>query len=970
MNGNPRYKTDFNGNQTSFIFDLSRNLETSRTEALSTAEERTIATTWHSVYRLPLTITEPNRITSFTYDAAGNVLTQTLTDTTVTPNVSRTWTYTYNAIGQVLTADGPRSDVTDTTTYTYHSCSSGYNCGQLQTVTDALGHVTTFNTYNAHGQPLTITDPNSVVTTFIYDARARLTSTQTSNEQTAYSYWPTGLVKRITLPDLSYIEFVYDDAHRLIQISDGTGNHIDYTLDAMGNRTAENAYDPSSVLFRTRTKVYDTLNRLQKTIAAAGTPDVTTTYAYDAVGNMTGVAAPLSRNQTRLYDALNRLEQVTEPGSAVTRFDYDANDNLAAVTDPRGLVTGYLYNGFGELIEQTSPDSGSDSRTYDAAGNVKTRTDARDITRIYTYDALNRVTSVSAPDQAVSFSYDAGVNGVGRLTGASDATHSMSWVYDGLGRATAKTQTVGGLARSVAYAYHEGRLASITTPSGQLITYEYSQGRIDQVAVNGVAIVSDAIYEPFGPIREWTWGNGTLAIRTYDQDAKITQLDSGGELYDYFYNNAFDLTGIRNNSNNDYSSTLTYDNRARLTTSYSAGRGDSWEHDDNGNWYRQREFGTPTILYEISTTSNRFVQRHGTNATPFAYDDAGNLISDSDAGRPVSLAGVTTATYTYSAIQERIRKVVGGVSTYFVYDERGHLLGEYGSGGALIQETVWMGDIPIATVRPKVGGGVQIFYVHTDHLNTPRKVTRPADNMLVWRWDAVGFGQVLPEQNPAGAGTFRYNLRFPGQYFDAESGLHYNYYRDYDPHTGRYLEPDPIGMAGGINPYAYALVNPVAYVDPFGLSACTDFIDALTTLWALSSSSMAMGREMINRRNTTLSTSDGFKNELVAGGQGGAVSRHIYGHAGSVLAAPFGPGAGVSYAHQAIDYFQRFDKGRNQAETDAEIADDRAARRVAETLDEAMQKRVNAEKQTGGCIDTTNMSDDLKKQLEAILCTP
>ena len=114
-------------------------------------------------------------------------------DTSVEPNVARTWTYTYNSFGQVLTANGPRTDVSDVTTYTYYSCTTGYQCGQVQTVTNALGHVTTYNTYNAHGQPLTITDPNGVVTTLTYDARQRLTSRTVGSEQTTFDYWPTGL---------------------------------------------------------------------------------------------------------------------------------------------------------------------------------------------------------------------------------------------------------------------------------------------------------------------------------------------------------------------------------------------------------------------------------------------------------------------------------------------------------------------------------------------------------------------------------------------------------------------------------------------------------------------------------------------------------------------------------------------------------------------------------------------------------
>jgi RHS repeat-associated protein len=133
----------------------------------------------------------------------------------------------------------------------------------------------------------------------------------------------------------------------------------------------------------------------------------------------------------------------------------------------------------------------------------------------------------------------------------------------------------------------------------------------------------------------------------------------------------------------------------------------------------------------------------------------------------------------------------------------------------LVQETVWLGDIPVATLRP--GTPVVMYYVHTDHLNTPRKVSRPSDNALRWRWDSDLFGTSAPNQNPAGLGTFTYNLRFPGQYFDAESNVNYNYFRDFDPQVGRYVESDPAGLDASSNTYDYVGANPIMGIDVLGL---------------------------------------------------------------------------------------------------------------------------------------------------------
>jgi RHS repeat-associated protein len=111
---------------------------------------------------------------------------------------------------------------------------------------------------------------------------------------------------------------------------------------------------------------------------------------------------------------------------------------------------------------------------------------------------------------------------------------------------------------------------------------------------------------------------------------------------------------------------------------------------------------------------------------------------------------------------------------------------------------------------------VNIFYEHADHLNTPRRITRPSDNAFVWRWDSDPFGTTAPNQNPSGLGTFAYNIRFPGQYYQAETGLNQNWNRDYDPLTGRYIESDPIGLRGGLNTYAYTADSPIMLADPNG----------------------------------------------------------------------------------------------------------------------------------------------------------
>jgi RHS repeat-associated protein len=158
-------------------------------------------------------------------------------------------------------------------------------------------------------------------------------------------------------------------------------------------------------------------------------------------------------------------------------------------------------------------------------------------------------------------------------------------------------------------------------------------------------------------------------------------------------------------------------------------------------------------------------------------------------------------------------------AAYFVYDEEGHVLGEYNASGQPIYEVIWLGDQPVASVSQTRTGSAgtlavqtSVGYIYADHLNTPRVIARSGDHAVLWRWDNLdAYGFIQPNS------SYTFNLRFPGQVADKETGLFQNHHRDYDPGTGRYLQSDPIGLAGGINTYGYVGGNPVNFIDPNGL---------------------------------------------------------------------------------------------------------------------------------------------------------
>ena len=371
--------------------------------------------------------------------------------------------------------------------------------------------------------------------------------------------------------------------------------------------------------------------------------------------------------------------------------------------------------------------TGTTANTYDSGGNLKTSTDARNATATYSYDALNRVTQIAYGDQTLAYSYDAGTYGVGRLTGAGDADHSMSWQYDAQGRVASKGQVSGAVSLTVGYGYANGRLTSLTTPSGQSLGYSYGNGQIVGITINGGALLSGAAYDSFGPVRSWGWGNGTTEIRLHDADGNPS-LITGVESKSYTLDNAFRIVGVTNTSNANLSWTYGYDNLDRLTTGTASSTALTWTYDANGN--RQVQGGGPGPLYASGNVS-------------FIYNNRNRMVS--------AISGPTTS-YYYNALGQRIKKSGPGGTGLSMYDEAGHLLGEYTSAGALVQETVWLGDIPVATLRPNGGGGVDVYYVHVDHLNAPRLISRPSDNAVVWRWDADPFGTSSPNQDPSRSG--------------------------------------------------------------------------------------------------------------------------------------------------------------------------------------------------------------------------
>jgi RHS repeat-associated protein len=739
----------------------------------------------------------------------------------LTAQAERSISYSYTAQGQIETIDGPRTDVNDITTYSYDGQ------GNRTSITNALNQTTQITDYDAAGRPLTLVSPNGLTTTRSYDQRGRLTQQTVSDgattRTTSYDYDAAGNLTQVTLPDSNRITYDYDAAHRLTGLEDQQGNRIDYTLDAMGNRLSEQVSDPQGSLTRSQQRVYDRLNQLQQQLDSQSHA---TGYGYDANGNLIQTEDANLNPSVQAYDPLNRLSQTTDALDGITHYRYDSQDNLTQVTDPSGLSTSYQYDELGNLVTLTSPDTGVTTYTYDEAGNRLSQTDARGITVNSSYDALNRLINVNYPDSTldVAYTYDQGSNGIGQLTQMSDAEGTTDYRYNAFGDLIEQTRTSqDGVVTTFTYRYDaQGQLASQSYPSGNTIHYSYTQGHLTGLSLEtpegGTQTIANQIQRlPFGPVNAMDFGNGLQLTRSYDQDYHLTGQTVGQILNaSYSHDPVGNITAWQDRLQTGHDQSFGYDQLDRLTSAIGAYGTLDYSYDEVGNRLSQTD-NSVTERYTYAADSHRLQEILGSSSDSREYDEAGNTISSligsytyDEQNRMTGFTqGETQASYGYNGKGERVRKTVNGGLTRFRYGVGGELLGEYDQSGQVKREYVYLEGEPVAQIQGSTSA--PIVFLHTDHLGSVVKAT-DGSGALVWDSERRPFG----ERSVATA-QVEMLLGFPGQYFDEETGNFYNYFRDYDPATGRYLQSDPIGLKGGINTYAYVSGNPLTGTDPLGL---------------------------------------------------------------------------------------------------------------------------------------------------------
>jgi RHS repeat-associated protein len=833
-------EVDEEGRTTTYTRD-SRGRPLTITEAAGTPLARTTTITWDSSLNLPDVIARPGLTESRAY-TSGHLATLTQTDNTTittpyaTNGRTHAWAYDWTSTGLLNSVDGPLPGTADTVSFTYDAF------GQQQTRTDEVGLTTQVISRDSRGAPLTLQDAHGIQTIITYDAMGRpltvTTNPGSSQSQYVMEYDNAGNLKKLTMPQGGWLSYTYDDASRVTRIDNNRGEYRMMTLNGLGEATAQTVKNAGGTITQQSAKNYDELGRV---LQAIGAGSQTWAYQYDKVNRLTQTTDARSKQWATGWDALDRVITQTDPTSAQQQSSYAANDQLTQYKDGRNVTTDRIVDGFGNTIYENSPDKGA---------------------RTFWYDGANRLTQVEDADTAgtadenVAYTYDStdsGNFGLGRLTGAVDPSGSTALGYDAQGRLISDTKTIQSRTYQVAYTYDaNGAVTSITYPSGHVVTYvRASDGKITAVQMQPSAggtvtnLATGVAYAPFGPLTGLTYGNGLVLTRNYDQNYWLSGINLAGSSTLLNLSFARDangnVTGVTDNASSGRAATYGYTDNDRVASAAGPWGSDVYAWDASGNRTRVDRTSGSTVATDAATIasgSNRLTEIRDASAVltkAFTLRAGGDLAQQvsgsttfdyvySPRKRLASLKTntVEVASYLYDYAGHRVARTLPATSQviHYIYDQAGQLIAEQdGTTGALLREYVWLDGMPLALVTGTVATP-QFAYVHTGQIGEPLMATDASQAKL---WDVAldPWGNV---QTLATA-SITQDLRFPGQWMQGESGLAQNGMRDYDPTLGRYIEADPIGLAGGSNLFAYANSNPLKYTDPTG--KCAELVSGL-----------------------------------------------------------------------------------------------------------------------------------------------
>ena len=806
--------TDANGNAKSYQYDNDGFLmNTTDAVGRTTEIER-------DADKNPMVTKRPNgSVVRNTYDESGNVL------TSLEEFNGALTTYTYDQFSLVTSV----VDALNRRTEMDRDAQ-----GNVTRTENAEGHVSTMQ-YNTRGQVTRIVDPNGLVTEYEYDANflvVRKTETPPFGNVriTQTEYNNIGLPVSVTTPDGITQSFEYDELNRPTRVQNQLGEAQTTEYDEYGNVIGSRVLNIDGTVATQETREYDERDRLLATTRPHENGKFSIIrQEYDANSNVTRITDPDGKVTRYFYDGENRTIQMIQPDGGIVFYKYDTRDQLTKVTTANGATTSYEYDVLTRKLAENSPDRGRWEWEYNVVDRVTRQTDERGITTEFVYDLLDRPITKSFPTDSenVTYTYDNCSAGVGRLCGRVDEGGNHTYSYDFFGNVLEIDRVELGVSYTESYIYDKGdNPIQCTYPTGRVVDFSRDDiRRVNGISSNGVPIIQQMSYRGDSQMIARRWQNGINETRVYDQQARLTQIALGSfGNRDYRYDASSNIININSPF---HAGNYDYDQNDRLTEEQiNTDTQNSFSYDFNGNRLRKLiNSGESTENYLYQQSSNKLLNTDlvGPDGSAPEVSNREFTHNDADRIRSITIDSRIAGTYFYNDLGLRSRKEVpqpdgSVVTTVYHYNMYGGIIAETNATGQTQKEYVWNGMEPVAQI-----GGSDLNYLHSDHLYTPRLGTDEFQS-TVWQWESDAFGNSVPQVESA-----LVNLRFPGQYFDSESGLFYNWNRYYDSDLGRYVTSDPIGLEGGLNTYGYVGGNSLKFLDFTGLKKyCVPWISHKT----------------------------------------------------------------------------------------------------------------------------------------------
>ncbi|MDH6128125.1 DUF6531 domain-containing protein [Kitasatospora sp. GP82] len=781
--------------------------------------------------------------------------------TTVRDSLGNSTVYQLNELGQSVMETDPLG-------HTVHRAWDRYD--RPLSRTDTLGRTVSFE-FDIDGNPAAVTRPDGSRTTIVHnELYLPVHHVGPDGATWSYAYDDCGNPTEVGDPTGAVTRYGYDEQGHLATVTDGSGGTTLVRCDAAGLPV-----QVSDSLGGTRTTVRDAFGRPVEVVDAVGgltrttwTPEglplsrtgpdgAVERWEWDGEGNLLRHTDALGAVTVHTYTYFDLPASRTDPDGSRYTFEYDTELRLTRVTNPQGLHWDYTYDALGNPLSETDFDGRTLRYEYDAGGQLTARVGALGQRTTFSRDVLGRILSKDVDGTVTRYTFDS----TGRLRSADSPT---SVLERGFGPDGTAVETVDGRTLTVRYDA-QGRRTARRTPAGVESSWTYDgEGNPADLGFAGKHL--SFTWDAAGRETSRRWGSEVSLRQTWDGANRLTsqllELDAadgsapgagapGGRIVQrrgYTYRSGGGLCGIDDHLAGPRAFTL--DAVGRVTAVTARGWTESYAYDASGNLADARWPASPANSGAVGPRSYSGTELTRAGSVHYTYDGAGRVTTRQKTG---GASGSERWTYTWDA-EDRLVAVTApdGQLWRYSYDPLGRRtaklrIAEDGTtvlertdftwdGPNLCEQTThaphlpgphtltWEhdGHYPLAQAETIVTGADasrnetsrRFFAIVTDLVGTPTELVDTSGG-IAWRARTTLWGATTW---PSGSSTYT-PLRFPGQYFDPETRLHYNVNRYYDPETARYTSPDPLGLEPSPNPANY-VVNPHTWLDPLGLAMC------------------------------------------------------------------------------------------------------------------------------------------------------